>query len=108
MIITDDFVMLNFPKTGSSFAREALKRLYANRNIIELMLPKITEKRYRDRVDQHGTFRQIPLAHKNKPVLSITRNPLSRFQSTLFPPVCAPLCRARLCGVLFLRRKISR
>ena len=26
MIITDDFVMLNFPKTGSSFAWEALKK----------------------------------------------------------------------------------
>jgi hypothetical protein len=31
MIITDDLVMLNFPKTGNTFAREVFKRVYSGR-----------------------------------------------------------------------------
>ncbi len=29
MFVTDKFVMIHFPKTGSTFARKALKRIYA-------------------------------------------------------------------------------
>lgn len=95
MLITKEFVMLNFPKTGSSFAREAVKRLYGdikqgnqhiididneftNYSAIELMLPKIDEKNHYSIVDQHGTYRQIPQLHRNKPIVSVVRNPVSR------------------------------
>lgn len=95
MLITNEFVMLNFPKTGSSFAREAVKRLYGDikqgnsQNIdvdnelmgnsaIELMLPKIDEENHYSIVDQHGTYRQIPQLHRNKPIVSVVRNPVSR------------------------------
>jgi hypothetical protein len=98
MIITNDFVMLNFPKTGSSFARKVIKQAYAERNslsrkvleklricnpsVLELMLPKIDESLHYNIKDQHGTLRQIPKPHRNKPKVSITRNPILRYEST--------------------------
>ena len=98
MIITDKFVMLNFPKTGSSFARSALKSIYRQKSsrkrllaeklgickpsMKELMFPKIDEISYYGIKDQHGTLRQIPRAHQYKPVVTITRNPFSRYIST--------------------------
>lgn len=100
MIITNDLVMLNFPKTGSTFAREVLKRLYTERNsksrrlleklgvcnqsVMDVMSPKIDEKESYNIKDQHGTLRQIPRLHRNKPIVSITRNPFSRYLSTYF------------------------
>jgi hypothetical protein len=98
MLITDDFVMLNFPKTGSTFAREAIKQIYTTKEsktrtllsnfgicrpeIIELLLPHIDDDT--NIIDQHGTLRQIPFEHRNKPVVSIVRNPFSRYQSIYF------------------------
>lgn len=84
MIITDEFVMLNFPKTGSSFARKMIKKLYAEAGLPleELLLPNIRNLQARGKVDHHGSFCQIPLEHKSKPVISIIRNPLDRFLST--------------------------
>ncbi len=98
VIITDDFVMLNFPKTGSSFAREVIRRLYRQREsrlqraltavgwrrpaVLDLKVPKIDEALDYAIRDQHGSWRQIPPAHRHKPVLSITRNPFSRYVST--------------------------
>jgi len=90
--------MLNFPKTGSSFARRAIKQVYTNRNstlrntlekmhlcppsVREVIVPKIDEKIGYNIKDQHGTLRQIPEAYKNNAIVSITRNPISRYQST--------------------------
>lgn len=98
MLITNDFVMLNFPKTGSTFARDAIKHLYIRResyvrkflsrlgfwkpSIMELMMPKIDEANTYGIKDQHGTLRQIPFAHGNKQIVSIMRNPFSRYEST--------------------------
>lgn len=98
MIITNDFVMLNFPKTGSSFSRKVIKQLYSeqcsktrklmerlhicNPSVIELMLPKIDEKLNYNRTGQHGTLRQIPLPDRKKPIVSVTRNPIERYKST--------------------------
>ena len=89
--------MLNFPKTGTSFARRILKQLYyqrrsnyrkileklrlCNPSIIELILPRIDGKISCNGKDQHSTSRQIPIAHKNKPILTIIRNPLSLYLS---------------------------
>jgi len=95
--VTDDFVMLNFPKTGSSFARHVIKKLYAQRlsrwraalealricprSVKDLRMPKIDEDLHYGIKDQHGTLRQIPSAHRHKRILTITRNPLSRYWS---------------------------
>jgi hypothetical protein len=97
MIITDEFVMLNFPKTGSSFAREALKKIYQIRGsrrfrwlsrlwprqplLKELMMPQIDAELSYGISAQHGTLRQIPPEHRHKPILTIIRNPLSRHVS---------------------------
>lgn len=98
MIITNDFVMLNFPKTGSSFARKVIKEIYSGRSskfhrilanlgiynssFLELMLPKIDTTSLMGLKGQHGTLRQIPAQHNAKPVITITRNPFSRYVST--------------------------
>lgn len=101
MIITDDFVMLNFPKTGSSFAREVLRRLYGENTptrsqkilrrlglqkppVMDVLMPLIDDRVHYNVESQHGTLRQIPRAHRGKPVVTITRNPFSRYVSTYF------------------------
>ena len=101
MIITDDFVMINFPKTGSSFARAAIKKLYSRRcstvrkvlssiglcnpGYIELMLPNINNSTHKfmhkHAKGQHGHVSQIPEKYRDRPVVSIVRNPFSRYIS---------------------------
>lgn len=97
MIVTDQFVMLNFPKTGSSFAREVLKRLYGKRRSclrkiaerlhlapptpLDLILPKIDEEIAYGASGQHGTKRQIPEEYRDRPVMTIARNPFTRYVS---------------------------
>jgi len=82
--------MLNFPKTGSSFSRKIIKRVYANAlidkpnsNLMceELILPNIRNKVTQGNLDHHGTFSQIPQKYRNRIVVSIIRNPLDRFLS---------------------------
>lgn len=84
MILTDQFVMLNFPRTGSTFAREALRTLYRRHPKLgpfeELSLP-ITRTRSAlaaGRRSQHGTRQQIPPSHAGKRIVSVVRNPLDR------------------------------
>lgn len=109
MLITDDFVMLNFPKTGSSFARKAIFKVYEARDgavrkwfrqklggsepAFELMLPKLESETSEPIKDQHGTLRQIPVKYRERAVVSVVRNPLDRYVSTYlfqwwrrFPP----------------------
>lgn len=101
MIITDDFVMINFPKTGSSFARKVIKKLYSqkcskgrkalsllglgNPGYKELMLPNITNAAYKRKfkrvVGQHGVLSQVAEKYSDKPVVSIIRNPFTRYIS---------------------------
>lgn len=99
MLISDHFVMINFPKTGTSFVRACLHELYAKQisqsnpfkrvayalhaipkpQLSELMLPNIEYTQTDYRVpDQHGKVSQIPQIHRHKPVISITRNPFDR------------------------------
>lgn len=108
MIVTNDFVMLNFPKTGSSFAREIIAKAYHERrswptklielagfarpSLIELMLPHP----YLDAKDQHGRYSQIPSEYLNRKILSIVRNPVGRYLSLYnyrwwqkYPPLTA-------------------
>jgi hypothetical protein len=90
--------MLNFPKTGSSFARKAIKEVYRQRismvskvferigwrrsDVTELMLPKQIGPNNDVIRDQHGTVRQIPSMHRGKPIVTITRNPFARYVSS--------------------------
>ncbi len=109
MIVTNDFVMLNFPKTGSTYAREMIKRIYSAKRtkvraffekarvcrprVSDIFCPKIDEIVHYKIKDQHGSFRQIPTLLKKRPIVSITRHPFSRYISTYnfrwwekFPP----------------------
>lgn len=96
MIITKNFVLLNYPKTGSSFVRKVLKELYkrklqsslyyrAKRRMgflkpfyRELKSDHILIKGYQD---QHGGCFQIPEDDKSKAIVSVIRNPYDRFDS---------------------------
>ena len=102
MLIAKDFVMLNLPKTGSSFARTVIKEIYEQRQsrnngvlkalqrlgfkqslyCSELILPNIKVTGIEKPADQHGTFSQIPRNYLNREIVSIVRNPYSRFMST--------------------------
>jgi hypothetical protein len=97
MIITDEFVMLAFPKTGSSFVRKSLKRLHkyntlpnrvlrrlhlpTNTSMTELILPVIDQKKPPYPYSRHVTYLQIPEEHRHKVVASCIRNPFERYVS---------------------------
>ena len=96
MIITDSFVFLNFPKTGSTFVREALTELYGkkeknswwpwsrNRRHFEMYqapnVRAISEKR-RGQPNPHGTYWQIPERAQHLPVYCVFRDPVGRATS---------------------------
>jgi hypothetical protein len=100
MIITDTFVMLNNPKTGSSFARTVLneinakyrhaprwKRLLSARRsgqplFLELQLPDLNyDGTLRKESSQHGAYSQIPDAYRDREVVSFVRSPYLLFIS---------------------------
>ena len=94
MILTDQFVYLHFPKTGGTFVTSMLARLYEGRSSIAKRW--ISRKRasgwagrkYKRLVDRgaygyldvlkHGTCREIPESHRDKPVIACVRNPYDR------------------------------
>jgi hypothetical protein len=90
MLITDRFIVINYPKTGSTFVRTIIKQLHDNlRNgrssnsfeMKELFLPNIKVAGINSCVgiDQHGTVEQIPDQYKEQlPCLSVVRNPFDR------------------------------
>jgi hypothetical protein len=89
MIITPDFVFISNPRTGSTFARKAIKAAYAalppagggNGTLLrELILP-IRRGSGRSGRDHHGTFSQIPQEHAHLPVISVVRNPYTHLVS---------------------------
>ncbi|MFB6305498.1 MAG: hypothetical protein ABEH43_00640, partial [Flavobacteriales bacterium] len=83
MIVTDKFVMLNFPKTGSTFVRKVLKAIAKEdrtkgRYSLGLRKPtfkefeilkhpniRVNNHRY-GILDEHGVYDQIPEEHKEK------------------------------------------
>ena len=93
MIVTESFVMINYPKTGSAFARKMIKQAYFDRHhsvfrkiayrmgsatrpylkILEFPNIRDSSERY-GKPDEHGLFCQIPEIHKSKKVISIRRN----------------------------------
>ena len=95
MIITDSFVFLNYPKTGSTFVREALSELYKkkqkkrwpwsrNKRHFEMyQAPNVRDisPQRRGQPNPHGTYWQIPERARHLPVYSVFRDPLRRFVS---------------------------
>ncbi|MEM6551661.1 MAG: hypothetical protein AAF750_05995 [Planctomycetota bacterium] len=98
MIITNQFVLINYPKTGTTFARSAISAVYGIKNtrftrllrklgiqqtaLRELTFPKLYgdyDPSYRD---QHGVYRQIPDEDRSKRIVSIVRNPLYKYRSS--------------------------
>lgn len=122
MILTRRFVLLNFPRTGSTFVRRALRTLYGvqGRGILRTVRARFgwgcpqfqelthrinrTESAERERRrSQHGAYSQIPIPHRGKPVVSVTRHPFDRLVSMYeqgfwrdHPPVDRAVLRARL------------
>lgn len=98
MLICKEFVVLNMPKTGSTFVRTVIMEIYRRRaerakscgntpkgDLLdepprELILPNINVPGRPH--DQHGTYRQIPEEVRNRPVLSVARNLYDKFLST--------------------------
>lgn len=93
MIVTDSFVLLNFPRTGSTFVRSVLHGLHprrwdprrllggpppALRGFRELLLPidRTANAERLGRRSQHGRWGQIPGSHRHLPVVSVVRHPL--------------------------------
>jgi hypothetical protein len=100
MIITDKFIVLNFPKTGSTFVRTVLERIHRTRTaplwkqaaykvglarkplFKTLMLPNLMISGLRANIpNQHGKWSQIPDEYKHLPVVSVARNPFDRLVS---------------------------
>lgn len=99
MIVTDHFVLLNYPKTGSSFARKIIKEAFQNRlnmsgifnrlrvslglaknPCLELLLPNYLANRPESK-HQHGVYSQIPNQYLDRPIYSVMRNPYEKFLS---------------------------
>lgn len=93
MIITDSFVYLNFPKTGSSFVRKVLRELHRRqkpapswqfwkkaRTMEEYEAPNLRIKSgpRRGSPTPHGCRWQIPDAASGLPVASGVRDPFER------------------------------
>ncbi len=100
MILTDRFVMLNFPRTGSTFVRSVLRQLHrpwwgalgvnlpprASTRFQELTLP-IDRSRKAERLgrkSQHGRWGQIPESHRHLPVATVIRHPLDHAVSSFW------------------------
>ena len=99
MLITKDFVLLNFPKTGTTFARKVIMQAYLDRLSLlqkarlkfglaqppfhDLRLHKLKPngKLNKSRADQHGKMRQIPQEFQDRQVVSIVRDPVDRYLS---------------------------
>jgi hypothetical protein len=87
MLVTSQFVLINLPKTGSSFVRKVIKAIYAKRRwrwgadrfLKELMLPPLYA--IGRGPDQHGTLQQVPQAYRHLPVVSVVRNPYDKLLS---------------------------
>ena len=101
MIITDNFVLLAFPKTGTTYTTTVLRHIHARRSWRGWLWPLAWQKRdfprpgykehrvmrpaappyNRARMSRHGTWCDVPEEHRGKQVVSITRDPFSRYTS---------------------------
>jgi len=85
MILADRFVLLHFPRTGSTFLRQAIEAIYGRRggSFREHLVPidRTLSALRETRRSPHGCVAQIPEAQSRLPVLSVTRHPLDRIVS---------------------------
>lgn len=101
MIICKEFIVLNLPKTGSTFVRKVIKEIYDQRYsrqylskigikfklinppLIELILPNFQSPNpyQREIRSQHGSYCQIPKEFLNKKVVTVIRSPFERLLS---------------------------
>lgn len=96
MLITSTFVVINLPKSGSSFVRTVLKSIYARRRGGMIGWPWLRAGGGRDRLhelilpnirlpgrpkDQHGTVAQIPARDRDKAIVSVVRDPHTKMVS---------------------------
>jgi hypothetical protein len=80
MLVTPDFVFINNPRTGTTYARQAIKAAYSVPGRVELVQELILPIRRgwkSSGVDHHGTFEQIPPAFSHLAVASAVRNPFT-------------------------------
>lgn len=103
MIITPDFVFINNPRTGTTFARKAISAAYfaaaveeplcEPQAVREVFLP-IHRGRGQSGRDHHGTYAQIPRKYAHLPVVSAVRNPftllIASFELGLWRPKPIP------------------
>lgn len=95
MVITPHFVMINFPKTGSTFARTVIRQAYERREgrLDRRLLRKLRLRAWpieepehfnpiRGYLDQHGRVEQIPKRDRHKPIVSLARDPIERILSS--------------------------
>jgi hypothetical protein len=102
MLITPHFLVINLPKSGSSFVRSVIKAIFARQGVTvsrphwipawywaqgwlpwrrggmarELILPNVRMPG-RPR-DQHGTTAQIPPAYRDRAIVSVMRDPFGK------------------------------
>lgn len=96
MLICKNFIVLNFPKTGSTFIRKVVKDIYhqrIRRNPILRIARKlgVVDFGYKELLmeqpgipgykDQHGRYYMIPKKYLNRKIVSVVRNPFDRFLS---------------------------
>jgi len=95
MLISDSFIMLNLPKTGTTFTIKVIKEAFGESNpsiitrlqwklglkqkkLNELKLPIIRDYR-KNKMDKHGIYDQIPshYLNSNREIVSIIRDPFT-------------------------------
>jgi hypothetical protein len=91
MIFTDHFVYLHEPKTGGTFVTRALLRLYGLEASRWLTLQAVLRGQVTRNGGpygsftyhnlKHGTYRQVPAPHREKPVLATVRGPYEMYVS---------------------------
>jgi len=83
VILTRRLVFIHLPKTGGTFVSEVLKQVVKpprGGNVLERLGRRLREPALAD-VLKHGTIREIPARWRDRPVLSVIRNPYDRLVS---------------------------
>lgn len=98
MLITKSFIVINNPKTGSSFVRKVLKEIYRQRKEKYSWLKKksldwgliqadliehfVYTDAHKKHLNQHGAVEQIPNKFINgRHIVSVIRNPYTKILS---------------------------
>ncbi len=80
MIATDKFVYVHMPKTGGTFVTEVLFRLQDLLGTEKLIIRNPRTGWFLSEL-KHGGYRDVPKAHRGKPLLTTVRNPFDLYVS---------------------------